>query len=591
MMDVPGSDSRPLPERGMAMSGRTSRYRSHAPAAAFLFCLCFLSSCAGKEVKSFAWTALDGRRVEISLSGSRADGPEGSLGPARTSRLFRLSERRSLPAWEALEFDFRRRGVEAEGTAPRLSVALSARPDGSKPFLVEELAIHEDREFFTLPLPRDSSIRSLKLSLAGGSVPAGQDGMDLPWTIELVAVRERPLFLGAGRLPETLELSSGATVFIENGRWHVRVEHAALAPLIASVAQGETLSPAFAPGILVEYGKGSAGAFLDIEADSTRVVKARLRPQGLKTVFPLSILPADIRRLELVLPAGADFLSFKAGWLDAGEAELADFGRILRAPPADPLADYDLYRWDLLPSVLVFDFRDYEVQNRYLRRLAFFVEKIGYKGRLAPDSELAGLHAWNAHDYRPEDLAAFFEQARATSFPLLKEELALRDLLLARGIVVDEGGKYGAGKGAIISITRESEDYLRAMFLTHESTHAIFFADADYRAFVQGIWAAMPAEEKWFWKVYFGWKTYDIDDAYLMANEYQAYLLQQVPALVTDYFTKAKPAELLEKHPELTERVEAYMKVWGRSFAERQAVLDGWLGAKYGFRAGRAAAW
>ena len=92
-------------------------------------------------------------------------------------------------------------------------------------------------------------------------------------------------------------------------------------------------------------------------------------------------------------------------------------------------------------------------------------------------------------------------------------------------------------------------------------------------------------------KLYFGWKTYDVDDAYLMANEYQAYLLQQVPTLVTDYFTKAKAGELLEKHPELTEKVEAYMATYASSFAARQAVLEAWLDAKYGIKAGKTAAW
>ena len=89
----------------------------------------------------------------------------------------------------------------------------------------------------------------------------------------------------------------------------------------------------------------------------------------------------------------------------------------------------------------------------------------------------------------------------------------MRDLLLGRGVIVEKAGKYAAGSGAVISIARESEGYLRTLFLTHESTHAIYFVDADYRAFVQGIWASMPREEKWFWLVYFGWKTYDVDDA------------------------------------------------------------------------------
>jgi len=543
----------------------------------------------GQEVKSFSWLSLDAQRIRLYATGSGTAMPDGEIKAGAAPRLYRLAEPRSLPAGEALEFEFRRNGVGAGSTVPRIVVSLSSSNDGSEPFLSQEIALHEDHESFMLALTPGSTARSLRLSLpeaaAAGKAAAGAAET---WTVDLVAVRERPLVLGVDRGTDSLFLSQGTSVFIENARQHVRIDSEVLASFASAAASG---FKGLAPGILVEYGKGGAGAAFDIEADGTRVVRARLRPQGVRTVFPLSILPVGAGRLELVLPANVGLVSFKVGWLDARDAELADFGRILRSPAADPRADYDLYRWDLLPSVLVFDFRDYEVQNRYLRRLAFFVEKIGYKGRLASDEELAGLHAWNAHDYRAEDLAAFFETARATSFTLLPEESALRDLLLSRGVIVEKDGKYAAGTGAIISISRESEGYLRTMFLTHESTHAIYFVDADYRAFVQGIWAAMPREEKWFWLVYFGWKTYDVDDGYLMANEYQAYLLQQVPGLVTDYFTKSKPAELLEKHPELTDRVEAYMKTWGASFAERQAALDGWLGAKYGFRAGRASAW
>ena len=585
----------------------TARPRRHPAPLLFLVCLsAVLSSCTGQEVGSFSWSGLDGQRVRLSSAGPGAGLPDGRMGAGAAARLYRLDEPRSLPPGEGLELEFRRNGTGKDGEAPRIVLSFSPNGNGSDPFLVQEIALHEDHESFFLAFPPGSSARSFRLSLPEGDA-AGKAASSTSetWTVDLVAIREKPLVLGVERGGDSLFLSQGTSVFIEGGRQHVRIDNEALASLQASAAGASTAGASAdgasaagaggadgpAPGILVEYGKGGAGSSLDLEADGGRLLRARLRPQGVRTVFPLSLLPAGARRLELVLPAGVGLVSFKAGWLDARDAELADFGRILRSPPADSRADYDLYRWDLLPSVLVFDFRDYEVQNRYLRRLAFFVEKIGYKGRLASDAELAGLHAWNAHDYRAEDLAAFFETARSTSFALLPEENALRDLLLGRGVIVEKAGKYSAGSGAIISIARESEGYLRTLFLTHESTHAIYFVDADYRAFVQGTWAAMPREEKWFWLVYFGWKTYDVDDAYLMANEYQAYLLQQVPGLVTDYFTKSKPAELLEKHPELTERVEAYMKAWGASFAGRQAALDEWLGAKYGFRAGRASAW
>jgi hypothetical protein len=110
--------------------------------------------------------------------------------------------------------------------------------------------------------------------------------------------------------------------------------------------------------------------------------------------------------------------------------------------------DYKLYRWDLLPDTLVFDFADYAVQDRYFKRLAFFAEKAGFRGRLADDAEIASLHAWNAHDYPSWTLARFYNLAADTAFRLNTSELALLDLLLAYGIVKkDTSGKIAAWEG------------------------------------------------------------------------------------------------------------------------------------------------
>jgi len=77
-----------------------------------------------------------------------------------------------------------------------------------------------------------------------------------------------------------------------------------------------------------------------------------------------------------------------------------------------------------------------------------------------------------------------------------------------------------------------------------------------------------------------------------MANEYQAYLLQQPRSKTTEYFTKNLPANLLvpdvlEREPDLKERVEAYMKEYGGRFERRAAELEAWLTKKYGIVAGR----
>ena len=74
-------------------------------------------------------------------------------------------------------------------------------------------------------------------------------------------------------------------------------------------------------------------------------------------------------------------------------------------------SDYELFAWNLYPSILIFDMRSYEVQSRFFKRLAFFVEKRGFRGEMLSDAELAARHGWNAHNYRPEDLAGFYNVA------------------------------------------------------------------------------------------------------------------------------------------------------------------------------------
>ena len=56
---------------------------------------------------------------------------------------------------------------------------------------------------------------------------------------------------------------------------------------------------------------------------------------------------------------------------------------------------------------------------------------MGSWGRLVGNEEFAGLHGFNAHDYRAEDLARFFQSAREQLFTLNPEEELLEQILAA----------------------------------------------------------------------------------------------------------------------------------------------------------------
>jgi hypothetical protein len=158
------------------------------------------------------------------------------------------------------------------------------------------------------------------------------------------------------------------------------------------------------------------------------------------------------------------------------------------------------------------------------------------------DRELEGLHGWNAHDYRAEDLARFFETARRADFSLSPEEEELGEILLGAGILRRSGGggtpegEYQPGAGALISISRESQDYLRSLFMIHEGFHGLFFIDEDFRDFSRRRWENLDPGAKGFIRSYFDSQRYDLEDSYLMVNEFMAYCLQQPVSQAGNYF-------------------------------------------------------
>ncbi|MFQ3547440.1 MAG: hypothetical protein SNJ56_03810 [Termitinemataceae bacterium] len=231
-----------------------------------------------------------------------------------------------------------------------------------------------------------------------------------------------------------------------------------------------------------------------------------------------------------------------------------------RGIPAEPLSiieyrqelwrdpRFEVFQWYSFPEILIFDTASYDVQDRFFKRLAFFVEKQGFRGRLAPDKEIADLHGWNAHDYRSSDLADFFNVAATTAFPLNEEEQLLKEIVLDHGILVEDTQQssrpYRPGRGAIISISRESEAYLRRLFMVHEAFHGLFFIDEAFQAFCEERLQYLDRTAKQFFLAYMNNRRYDITDTYLMKNELMAYCLQQPVSGAAQYFGKTLPARL-----------------------------------------------
>lgn len=251
--------------------------------------------------------------------------------------------------------------------------------------------------------------------------------------------------------------------------------------------------------------------------------------------------------------------------------------------------DYELFEWDRFPGVLFFDTASYAVQDDFFRRLAYFVEKAGYRGRLMSDDFLAGKHGYNAHDYRAESLAAFFEAARAARFPLNKKERLLYEILVRNGVVVQQpDGSVGAGSGAVISVSQESSPALRRQFVAHEGWHGIFFVDDAFRNTVASIYYTIDPQALAYLKRYFQVTPtlgYDVQDDYLMKNEFMAYMLERPVSAIAEYYVgKAKAYHSQTQVKSLADYIIA---TGAEGFVSASTLLDEYVDDRWNLAAGR----
>jgi len=268
-----------------------------------------------------------------------------------------------------------------------------------------------------------------------------------------------------------------------------------------------------------------------------------------------------------------------AASLDAVPSPItASLEQILDARPAAwRAATIEVYRWDLFPDILIMDTAGFGVQDRMFTRLAYFLEKRGWRGKLLGNARLAGRHGWNAHDYGPEGLAAFFSAAAVSDFPLNPEEQTLRQLALAQGIISSARGRFAPGLGGVLSISRSSSAIERRLLLTHESFHGIFFSSASYRDFCLRLWDSLPSVEKTFYTSFLDSLGYDTADPTLVVNEFQAYLMQQPLEYAASYF---------ERFTQRQAETGQSPAIEPSQLVENARALDEFLQPRFGFGAG-----
>ncbi|MCR4630851.1 MAG: hypothetical protein K5786_04405 [Treponema sp.] len=252
--------------------------------------------------------------------------------------------------------------------------------------------------------------------------------------------------------------------------------------------------------------------------------------------------------------------------------------------------DYEIFEWDRFSKILFFDTRNYDVQDKFFRRMAFFVEKQGYKGRLLTNEELEGKHGYNAHDYSADSMAEFFNKASDLGFVLNYEEELLKLILIKNGLFEEDGEHVRSLGGGIVSISQESAEWLRTTLLAHEGWHTIFFRDEEFRNFVSAVYYTMDADSRQFLTDYFKSQPslgYDVNDEYLMHNEFMAYIMQQKLSDVGNYFVHlAERGSVMRATPVLA----AYIReTKGRAFEDAALAMNDYVYDKYGIICGNIA--
>ena len=252
--------------------------------------------------------------------------------------------------------------------------------------------------------------------------------------------------------------------------------------------------------------------------------------------------------------------------------------------------EYEVFEWDRYPGILLFDILNYDIQNDFFRRLAYFVEKRGYKGKLWSDEVLADKHGYNAHDYSAESLAAFFNKATEENFPLNKAEQTLKKILIVNGLLIPDGSLVKAGEGGLVSISRESDAGLRSKLLAHEAWHTLFFRDEAFRNFVAAVYYTFDADSRQFLLDFFESQSglgYDIEDEYLMHNEFMAYILQQRLKDVAEYFVgRTNLWSVWSFTPQLSQYIR---DTNAKGFEDAAVILNDYILDEYGITGGNVA--
>ena len=207
-----------------------------------------------------------------------------------------------------------------------------------------------------------------------------------------------------------------------------------------------------------------------------------------------------------------------------------------------------VWRYAGNPNIYIFDFPSLTYQGRSFNRVTQFTEQQTTEPypRVLTEQEMAVRLAAAkrsesdfafGHDIMVHELVQFFNFAQRDKVPLNQEETAVRDFLVAQGMIRDWRGFWQAVQpnNVILSIPQTQDktageppinSMARYAILLHEMAHGEYYTNPYFTQYCQRFWQeSLTDAQREAFKNFLGKYNYATGSDALLVNETQAYLM------------------------------------------------------------------
>jgi hypothetical protein len=141
------------------------------------------------------------------------------------------------------------------------------------------------------------------------------------------------------------------------------------------------------------------------------------------------------------------------------------------------------------------------------------------------------------NDFLVGEMVVFFNLAEIGGIKLNREELALRQFMLDRKMMVLRNGFFQAAtpRAVVLSLPQQSagspgsppvSELARRTILSHEVSHGEFYTNPDYANYCRRFWRnVMTEKQRAAFRKFLASSGYDAENEEMMINEGQAYLM------------------------------------------------------------------